>query len=1215
MFFCLTVLTMALRLSQAYSADFQEVSRINGFMLDTLCPKPLSVRQSAGAGLDLMGIQKGLKQRCMAHINPSSNSSYCMLLFILVSGDVHPHPGPALGHGQFPCGFCEIKCTWDVSNGGGAVCCDDCSMWYHRDCLEMSSATYERLGDNSQSWRCVRCSSHTVKSFTFHEYNVPTSNTFSILQDTTCDSVFQSGNTSQVLSPTGDFLPANASSPRSSSKSSLPRSSTKSSRSSKSDTSSRLLQGPGSKVRILTINANSAKGKPAEIAEIIDYTKPTVTCMTETKLDKSVYSSEFMPKNYPNPLRNDRNLDGGGVLNAHVEGTVVTPVHIKGLKKDCEVIVSRVSTASGEPPLYVMTYYRSQIDNPHNTSLDSLDKAITEVVNLIGNSKGTLILTGDFNCPGIDWLASPPTPGSTYVGICEKLIQITSANGLKQIQVEPTMGDAVLDLVFTNNESLINSVTVIPGVSTANEHGAVVTDLNLRAERTKSAPHKVHLWKSVDWDNIKNKTRTFAQKFLVDHQNSTAEAQNSAIQEHIEDIIAKDIPTKFSKPRCDQPWIDKELKLKCRKKQRLYHKWQKTKGNKKEAREAYKKFHHQVSIDLRKARNKYVAGILAEGLERKSQKPFWRYIKSQRTESTGVAPLKDKGIIYSDPSKKSKILANQFSSVFTNDDTDTNSNITLQGPSIPSMPDITFSVAGVESLLKGVDPKKASGPDAVPCTLLHNLHHELAPCYTLLFQTSYDTGVVPDIWRTAWVSPVFKKGDKCCAVNYRPVSLTCVPCKLMEHIIVSNMRTHFDNHGILTPFQHGFRKNHSCESQLLVTAHDLQKRLDRKEEVDISVLDFSKAFDVVPHKRLVSKLRLYGVHGKNSAWVESFLTGRTQSVMVEGVRSHSGTATAGDDVLSGVPQGTVLGPLLFLVYINDLPSVLDPNTTCRLFADDCLIYRSIRRQEDKLVMQKDLESLHDWGIQWGLKFNVSKCNMMHFSRSQEKPCRFYTLGGEVMSSTSEAQYLGVTLSTRYGTRSSPWKAHIDSIAGKAQQKLGFLRRSLRGCPYSLRVAGYSSLVRSSLEYAGAVWDSTVGTEVDKLEMIQHRAARWSCGIGWREQVSVTQLLEDLRWRPLADRRRVNRLVIFYKVLKQDIKGHIAIDPNELDLSLHRPNTYNKHQYNLKRLSGKDKHSPLWQGTVARTIVEWNSLSPEVFKACEASAAPFTNFKAQLASRP
>ena len=173
---------------------------------------------------------------------------------------------------------------------------------------------------------------------------------------------------------------------------------------------------------------------------------------------------------------------------------------------------------------------------------------------------------------------------------------------------------------------------------------------------------------------------------------------------------------------------------------------------------------------------------------------------------------------------------------------------------------------------------------------------------------------------------------------------------------------------------------------------------------------------------------------------------------------------------------------------------------------------------------------HDWGIQWGLIFNVSKCNMMHFPRNQEKPCRFYTMGGEVMLSKQESKYLGVTLSTRFGTRSSPWKAHIVNITSSAQKKLGFLRRSLRGCPHSLRESGYSSLVRSTLEYAGVVWDTTVGGEIDQLEMVQHRAARWAKGKRPREQLSATSPLRELGWATLQDRRRVNRLAIFYKIL-------------------------------------------------------------------------------------
>ena len=247
-------------------------------------------------------------------------------------------------------------------------------------------------------------------------------------------------------------------------------------------------------------------------------------------------------------------------------------------------------------------------------------------------------------------------------------------------------------------------------------------------------------------------------------------------------------------------------------------------------------------------------------------------------------------------------------------------------------------------LLKNLSPGKASGPDEIPTRLLQTLADELTPVVTSLIRQSLSTGQLPRVWKEAWITPVFKKGARSNPANYRPVSLTCIVCKLTEHVLCTHIRSHLDKHGILTPANHGFRSRHSCESQLLLTTHDLLKQRDQGYTVDVGILDFSKAFDTVPHRRLINKLRIYGIHGVVSSWIEAFLSCRQQLVLCDGVKLEYSA------VKSGVPQGTVLGPLLFLRHINDMPSVVDPGTTVRLFADDTLIYRVIHSIEDQVAL-------------------------------------------------------------------------------------------------------------------------------------------------------------------------------------------------------------------------------------------------------------------------
>ena len=239
-------------------------------------------------------------------------------------------------------------------------------------------------------------------------------------------------------------------------------------------------------------------------------------------------------------------------------------------------------------------------------------------------------------------------------------------------------------------------------------------------------------------------------------------------------------------------------------------------------------------------------------------------------------------------------------------------------------------------------------------------------------------------------------------MNYRPVSLTCITCKLFEHILFlcKHILAHLEDHKILTDLQHGFRSGRSCETQLVTTFQDLAQMHNKKgSQIDIAVLDFSKAFDTVPHDGLHSK-----VDGKQSSLI---------------------------DVVSGVPQGTVLGPLLFLLHINDLPSVV--SSKVRLFADYCLIYRNIKNKEDQIALQKDLNLLENWGNTWGMRLNAAKCNIMRVSRTRDPKLFNYSLTGQVLEEVMDAKYLGVTLSNDL-----EWSKHIATMTNRANSKLSFL---------------------------------------------------------------------------------------------------------------------------------------------------------------------------------
>ena len=384
------------------------------------------------------------------------------------------------------------------------------------------------------------------------------------------------------------------------------------------------------------------------------------------------------------------------------------------------------------------------------------------------------------------------------------------------------------------------------------------------------------------------------------------------------------------------------------------------------------------------------------------------------------------------------------------------------------------------------------------------------------------------------VAPIFKKVNRVLSENYRPVSLTCITCKLFEHIVCRHILDHVEDHKILTNLQHGFRSGRSCETQLITTTHDLLSSFNSKSQIDVAILDFSKAFDTVPHAGLLGKLEHYGIDSKILLWITNFLNNRKQRVVVDG--SFSNYA----DVESGVPQGTVLGPLLFLLHINDLPSCV--NSKVRLFADDCLLYREIKNNQDQIDMQRDLDALMDWGSTWGMKFNTKKCNIMRVSRSHISLQHFYRLGNEILQEVSDTKYLGIQIDNKLD-----WNKHISTAAARGQSK------------FELRDTAYISLIRPALEYSCYVWHPHKKSNKDKIEKVQRRVARFVLN-NFRRKASVSEMLHDLGWQSLDGHRQDQRLVLFYKI----INGLTSVEAEDI-LTPADSRTRKNHSFIFKHL--------------------------------------------------
>ena len=1080
---------------------------------------------------------KNIKNSTLQNINLSkSKREWGLALLVTLSGDVHQNPGPRTP--KFPCGICSKACTWKDR----AVACDDCDVWFHTSCLGMNSLVYKGLSGNNVSWHCWTCGLPNFSSKFFQSFeNLEQKNPFECLQ-----------NFSSDFGHISDFKPSFHSTP------------TKSDKQRKDKNRSIF--------RTLVFNFRSLFSKREELLAIIQEEKPDIIIGTETWLKESVRDSELLIDDYFEIYRRDRGTKkkGGGVMICVKKDLVSEIVH-KG--ENSESLFCKIQTSNNKPLIIGAVYrpptYESDCD-------DNICKDLSEIFDK--NKQATFWVAGDFNLPDIDWETHQITGKQYSNKTNSKFIDLFHDLGLEQQVKIPTRESSILDLFLTNRPSQFLNFSIIPGLG---DHDCIKINSEINPKRKRPVKRTIHLWNKICLEKLKNEAKNFGLYFIKNHSISTnVNTMWKCIKKNLLTIMEDNIPTKTTSSRPNQPWLNTNVKKLVRRKKRWYKKMKNCSSER--VKNKYLEIKKMTQRECRKAHVNYLNDIINEDTDLNNKK-LYTYIKGKSQGNSSVGDLRGReGRLYQDPKIKAKLLNEQFSSVFTKPKLFQSFNMN-QKTKTNTMLKIKVSENGVFKLMSKINENKATGPDGIPGKLLKLCAKELTPVFTILFQASLDQGIVPEDWKLANIVPLFKKGDKKNPENYRPVSLTSIPCKLLEHIVHSSIMDHLDKHKILSDVQHGFRQSRSCESQLITTTHDFVNCLDNKGQIDAILLDFSKAFDKVDHAGLLCKLDHYGIRNSLHFWISSFLSNRTQKVLLEG---HDSTALP---VLSGVPQGTVLGPLLFLIYINDMGENLTEGTKLRLFADDSLLYREIKTKKDQDILQNDLDKLQKWEKEWSMHFHPDKCQVLKITNKLNKGEGTYTIHNTLLKETPAAKYLGITIDSKL-----KWNVHVDSTYNKANNTLAFLRRHLTSCPPAIKERCFKTYVRPILEYGSSVWDPYLKKDIEKLEKIQRRAARFVKN-DYRYTSSPTQLMDGLGWVPLAERRAQAKVKVLYKANNNML--HIPLN----HLVLNKSSTRRAGENYLLPRSNTDTHL---HSFYPNTLRLWNFLPKHIKSA--ATLESFTN---------
>ena len=636
---------------------------------------------------------------------------------------------------------------------------------------------------------------------------------------------------------------------------------------------------------------------------------------------------------------------------------------------------------------------------------------------------------------------------------------------------------SVLDQIITSKNIVCGDVVIHPPLGRS-DHCQVTTTIPLVVNKPHASIRQIWQYNQADWDGLNEALSLFDwdQCFTDDNVHDTA----TRVTDSFLSLAKTFIPTKtILKRPWDKPWYTSELRRLRRKRDRLFHR---AKCN--NLAETWQLF--------RSARNTYVHAIKTAKETYKqrqinklnicdSSRSWWQTLKcltnlKQNTPSIPALTTQEGNTITS-PTEK----AHYFNRFFLN-----NCSINSLSARLPNniiepavkLENIRLTQQDILDILLNLNPNKASGFDQISPRMLKCTAHSIHVPLTRLFNMSLQEGIYPQSWKLANVTPVFKKGDPSSVNNYRPISLLCCISKVMEKAVFKYVFNFLRDSDIIYKFQSGFMPGHCTTHQLVYLYHLFSQALDNHKKVRIVFGDISKAFDKVWHEGIIYKLKNYGITGTLNEWFSSYLHNRKQQVVINGCVSDQGAIKA------GVPQGSVLGPLLFLVFINDMTANLETNIS--LFADDSLLFSICNSdQSNEDALNRDLSRIEKWSKDWLVSFNAEKTVEMSLSlRGLAVPLSPLTFMNRSITSVSSHKHLGLTIGANL-----TWGEHINGICAKADRRLSILNSvKFQFSRKTLEIL-YKSFVRPLLEYSNVVFDNLTEGENDKLESIQKKLVK------------------------------------------------------------------------------------------------------------------------------